>query len=155
MKESLNQKKIVIGLFVTATLAFFTGCASLGGKGSAPVIKTAFIATNYVDNNLEATKKYKTNTLSFSAKPQLIIQAEDIDGDMEDLLFSITSEFSGGIRWNISDAPASFWVPFPLEVSKEYQADFLQTNKPVYVRIYDSKGNGSNVFVIEGITIKK
>lgn len=158
------NKKLLSGLLLTVISTFtFFSCANANdgpkeNNGTAPIITDAFFAKYCYSNSLEDTKNdYLINNLDLNRKTDyLIISIDNPDNDVVEVQFSSTIDFQKNYHWkNLTLKTPSSWTCFTVgwNLLKDEKPHFLQTDKPIYVRVIDKKGNKSNPFTIPEITI--
>ena len=160
MKKSLLTWLLTLGVIIL----ILNGCNNniTADPGTPPKIVDAFFASNAGDQNdtFEDIKdKYIITELDLNRKSdQLIFKLEEPDHDFTTIQFSPDNNFNTFYRWtnlDYSTSPEKFWssVRCGWNISDENRTKFIQEDKPIYVRAIDKKGNISEIFTIEGITI--
>ncbi len=159
------KKTLLIGLLISAIMVLsLTGCKNNAelDTGTSPKILGAFFASGNwsTSNDFDSVEQnYKITELNLNrASDRLVFKLEDPDHDFTEIQISPHSNFDINYHWDNMDystAKEQFWtsVRCGWNIEETKKANYLQSHKPIYVRAIDKKGNISEIFIIEDITI--
>jgi len=161
------KKLLTLATVLLTAALFFTGCSNAANSGdsngTAPSLDYAFFVP-YTDSNPYATfeeaQAAEIKTISFTNKAALVIAVKEPDLDFKKLFISPTEDFEHYIYWNWNSSPTnadfySWCTLSTVNLSDATMNSFVGTNKTIYVKAMDSKGNYSNIKTITGLKITR
>ncbi len=161
------KKLLTLAAVLLTAALFFTGCSNASNSGesngTAPTLDYAFFVPYANSNpyaNFTEAQAAEIKTISFTNKAVLVIAVREPDLDFTKLYISPTEDFENYIYWTWNSSPinADFhtWCTLStVNLSDATMNSFVGSNKTIYVRGKDSKGNYSNIRTITGLTITR
>ncbi len=162
------RKTLFAGLLTAAILTLtLSGCknpAATGGedKGSTPIVKEAFFLASDVSEGttLGSARASALTEINKNTNCYLAFVVKDIDKDITNVQISPYSDFDDWVGW-VWKTPVNKEEFFTTgEVAFEHLdtstiSYMTGTNKTIYVRAIDSKGNISTLYSITGLSINQ
>lgn len=156
------KKTFLLGLLAAAIMTLtLTSCNPNVDTGTAPTITGALFVTpsDLIDNPVWSTViERETKNLSLNQNYRLCVKWNDPDLDVVEVGICQDDKFNSYWHWDqlkFDDPQKDMWAIFKFNLSEiNGKENYIQNNKPVYVRVTDSKGNYSLIYTINGITVR-
>ena len=161
------KKTFLLGLLAAAIMTLtLTSCSPNVDTGTEPTILGAlFVQASDISDNItwNTAINKEVKELSTTQNYTLCVRWNDPDLDVADVAICLDTKFNPYWHWdgfNFENPKTDMWVILGFNLTEKNlnynpKSMFANiTNRTLYVRVTDSKGNISAVYPITGVTIR-